>query len=171
MKRAGGFLGDFEPYDPSTYTGAALESQQDEKNPFAPGAEPAAEDWLNNSSSVSRRSRNYGYGSTIAAFSMERSEESDLTLLLAFAIPLVSIFLVESGDKSIGLLIDRLTSTNKSHGLLTVSAVLFAGYLPAISFACFIGFFMERQLSESRLLIVTTAGTCALALVACSAAF
>lgn len=162
-RRAGGFLGDFRAYDPSACCDSRsskpynlVEDDDAQNNPFA-AAEPPEFFGAK------------GYGTQPVTFYQATRKEAwaaDVHTWVsppfAFAIAAVGVFLCESNDKSLQVLLGHGTVHQET--FLSVAV----GYLPAVVLACFTGFVLERQLSEARLLLVVSLSLFAMLVVAAS---
>eukprot|EP00929_Paragymnodinium_shiwhaense_P020119 TRINITY_DN13511_c0_g1_i1.p1 TRINITY_DN13511_c0_g1~~TRINITY_DN13511_c0_g1_i1.p1 ORF type:complete len:332 (+),score=70.07 TRINITY_DN13511_c0_g1_i1:87-1082(+) len=159
----GGFLGDFKAYDPNhaagrpplSGIGGGVGAVASEVNPFS-------------------ASDSIDYGAApMPAVGLVKDEDDtgyDVVTLLctSFVVPLVTVFMAESGDKSDYMLREALAGSADKSSLLHCVAL---GYFVAVVTTLMAGFLLERQLSERRLIFSTTLGLVVMAVVASSAAF
>mmetsp|Transcript_386 Transcript_386/g.720 ORF Transcript_386/g.720 Transcript_386/m.720 type:complete len:338 (+) Transcript_386:149-1162(+) len=157
-----GFLGTFKAYNPQDYatgkdekgacpavdeTGSA-EHGNDGQNPFEKEAVvPASAYGTLNATRAAKKEASHQVGSALAAF----------------ILPLVTVFLAEAGDKS-------LEALREVHPTAIIGLGTAGGYVVSSLFAVMIGFVLERQLTERRLLFAVAVGFWALVLVTASQA-
>lgn len=161
---SGGFLGDFKAYDPTAYEAPMKtppSSAGDDKNPFGHA------DGDRNSLATDNGFGTYGAAFAGVPLAKVQRFSHPASLAAAFAIPFFSVFLAESSDKSLQVFRDSLPGHDFRPEILLGASI---GYMIAVVTASLLGFVMERQLSEPKLLFAATAGFCALALTTGSTA-
>eukprot|EP00747_Dinoflagellata_sp_TGD_P166343 gnl/TRDRNA2_/TRDRNA2_188992_c0_seq1.p1 gnl/TRDRNA2_/TRDRNA2_188992_c0~~gnl/TRDRNA2_/TRDRNA2_188992_c0_seq1.p1 ORF type:complete len:335 (-),score=60.42 gnl/TRDRNA2_/TRDRNA2_188992_c0_seq1:115-1119(-) len=169
----GGFVPGFKAYDPEAYQkpAYAVREPQAHASPFQSDLEgDSGVDAYNPFASelVSSYGSTSGSQSTTPAVvsrskddATSRHSMDNNALLAAFFIPMLTIFAVEGGDKSNWVVRDVAHSSTAGWG-----AVL--GAMIASIVAVFMGFLLERQLADSRLLFGVAAGLTVLSIVSMS---
>lgn len=160
---AGGFLGDFTAYNPENYQ---TEAQ----------ATPSSWNWLPSvgigganhlESPDPRVPPNYGSTEGLAstadpALAAGPDLPFEWACALAFLVPLVAIFVAEAGDKSQAAL-------QSVQGAGAIGVLI--GYSMSTMFAVFLGFLLERTVSERRVLFAVGLGLACLSMVLLSQGF
>eukprot|EP00927_Polykrikos_kofoidii_P021347 TRINITY_DN20224_c0_g1_i3.p1 TRINITY_DN20224_c0_g1~~TRINITY_DN20224_c0_g1_i3.p1 ORF type:complete len:344 (+),score=56.31 TRINITY_DN20224_c0_g1_i3:82-1113(+) len=175
----GGFMGSFKAYDPSRYVGDDAETEATAAEDggsstsgygsavLAGGAPPSPMPPLYNPPGPHDAAASAAAESSAARMPLFVRDSAQAgtvsSLVAAFVVPFVLSFMAYSGDKSQTLLRGLRGYT---HFDLVLGTIL--GLVAAILTASFIGFVLERQLSDRRVAFLATIGFCAMALMGVS---
>lgn len=161
------FLGTFKAYNPDDYESESGEGGAPAAAQEAGKADPDRKDGCGHNPFEDEVAATYGAVNINASAAPSQKKEVPSTLSSASAallIPFVAIFLDEVGDKSLEALRAEVSPT------IVIATGATIGYMISSMFAACVGFLLERQLTERRLLFAMVTGLWALVLVTCSQA-